>query len=132
VAFTKFDRGWLLFFRPAAAAASGPAGAKEVFDRFMDCCGRPLDYLAAANAAAAAAAAAAGADPEDATPFFQRVDVWGTGVLLDYRPRRVSVAALREGSLLELINLVRREGGCWGIGPAGLACRGAPGVSPGS
>jgi hypothetical protein len=62
--------------------------------------------LAAAAAAEAAAAGAAGLDPADAVPFFQRVDVWGTGVVLDYRPRRVSVAALREGSLLELINLV--------------------------
>jgi hypothetical protein len=71
--------------------------------------------LAAATAAEAAAAGAAGADPRDALPFLQRVDVWGTGVVLDYRPRRVSVAALREGSLLELINLV-------GGGTALLVC----------
>lgn len=51
-ASTKYDRGWLLFFRPAAAAAS-PAGAREVFARFIDCCNRPIDYLAASNAAAA-------------------------------------------------------------------------------
>jgi len=67
-ASTKFDSGWLLFFRPAVAAASR-AEAREAFHRFIDCCNRPLDYLAAANNAAAAAApttpsAAAAAAPQ--------------------------------------------------------------------
>eukprot|EP00798_Chlamydomonas_sp_ICE-L_P008286 gene8286-1557_t len=41
-----------------------------------------------------------------APPFFQFVDVQGFSILLDYRPHRVDVAALRDGVLLELLNLV--------------------------
>ncbi|GBF96028.1 hypothetical protein Rsub_08843 [Raphidocelis subcapitata] len=67
VAYTKYDRGWLLFFRPAAAAAGGPSGARDAFERFVDCCNRPLDYLAAANAAAGAASAPAAAGPSQAS-----------------------------------------------------------------
>jgi autophagy-related protein 2 len=38
--------------------------------------------------------------------FFQKVVIWGSGVCIDYRPRRIDVAALREGDFLELLNLV--------------------------
>lgn len=39
-------------------------------------------------------------------PFFQKVVVWGTGVCIHYCPRRVDIAALRDGDFLELLNLV--------------------------
>lgn len=51
-ASTRYDSGWLLFFRPATTANS-PAAAREAFNKFIDCCNRPLDYLAVLNAAAA-------------------------------------------------------------------------------
>ncbi|KXZ49627.1 hypothetical protein GPECTOR_20g484 [Gonium pectorale] len=49
-------------------------------------------------------------------PFFQRVQIRGFHVVLDYRPRRVDIAALAEGRLLELINLVP-------LGGVDLACK---------
>lgn len=52
-----------------------------------------------------AAAGAGGAEPAPA-PYFQRVEIRGTAVMVDYRPRRVDIAALREGCFTELINLV--------------------------
>ncbi|GIL88933.1 hypothetical protein Vretifemale_16845 [Volvox reticuliferus] len=39
-------------------------------------------------------------------PFFQRAQIRGFSVMLDYRPRRVDIGALAEGRLLELLNLV--------------------------
>jgi autophagy-related protein 2 len=52
-----------------------------------------------------AALAATGTEPP-APPYFQKVEIWGTGVMLDYRPRRVDIAALRDGDAMELLNLV--------------------------
>ncbi|GLI63605.1 hypothetical protein VaNZ11_006615 [Volvox africanus] len=39
-------------------------------------------------------------------PFFQRAQIRGFSVMLDYRPRRVDIGALAEGRLMELLNLV--------------------------
>lgn len=39
-------------------------------------------------------------------PFFQKVVIWGSGVCVHYCPRRVDIAALRDGDFLELLNLV--------------------------
>eukprot|EP00191_Tetraselmis_sp_GSL018_P024413 CAMPEP_0177623850 /NCGR_PEP_ID=MMETSP0419_2-20121207/29141_1 /TAXON_ID=582737 /ORGANISM="Tetraselmis sp., Strain GSL018" /LENGTH=1756 /DNA_ID=CAMNT_0019124467 /DNA_START=418 /DNA_END=5689 /DNA_ORIENTATION=+ len=47
---------------------------------------------------------------EGAEPYFQRVKLEGFTVLIDYRPRRVDVAALREGSLVEVANAVPWSG----------------------
>jgi autophagy-related protein 2 len=49
-----------------------------------------------------AAPASSGVQP----PFFQKVVIWGTGVCVHYCPRRVDIAALRDGDFLELLNLV--------------------------
>jgi len=37
--------------------------------------------------------------------FFQRCEIRATSVLIDYKPRRVDVGALRTGNLMEVINL---------------------------
>jgi hypothetical protein len=49
-----------------------------------------------------AAPASSGVQP----PFFQKVVIWGSGVCVHYCPRRVDIAALRDGDFLELLNLV--------------------------
>jgi hypothetical protein len=43
-------------------------------------------------------------------PFFQRVEMEAFMVCINYRPRRVDYGALRDGSLLELANLVPWSG----------------------
>lgn len=80
-AFTKYDNGWMLFFKQAttsystpSAAAAGPtggtnpagvaAGAAATYAAFMAVCYRPLDHLQAQQQMRAAGAApAAGANP---------------------------------------------------------------------
>lgn len=57
-AATKYDNGWLLYFRPAATAASQPA-ARAAFTRFIHVAARPLDHLAAGHAPALAPTPAA-------------------------------------------------------------------------
>ena len=37
--------------------------------------------------------------------FFQRCEIRATSVLIDYKPRRVDVAALRAGNLIEVVNM---------------------------
>jgi autophagy-related protein 2 len=75
----------------------------------------PLTAAVAAAAAAAEAAAAADDGSGGGTggvlttvqpPYFQKVVIWGTGVSVDYCPRTVDIAALRDGDFLELLNLV--------------------------
>lgn len=39
-------------------------------------------------------------------PYFQRCEIKGFSLLIDYRPRRIDIAALRDGSFVELLNLV--------------------------
>lgn len=68
----------------AAAAAGGTAGA------------------GAAAGSTAVPAGSSGVQP----PFFQKVVIWGTGVCVHYCPRRIDIAALRDGDFLELLNLV--------------------------
>lgn len=64
-AATKYDNGWLLYFRPAATAASQPA-ARAAFTRFIDVAARPLDHLAAGHAPAPAPTPAAMTAPVSA------------------------------------------------------------------
>lgn len=79
----------------------------------------PLTAAVAATSAAAVGASAEGATGSNSStatavpassgvqpPFFQKVVVWGTGVCVHYCPRRVDIAALRDGDFLELLNLV--------------------------
>jgi autophagy-related protein 2 len=37
--------------------------------------------------------------------FFQRAEVWGFSVMVDYWPRRLDLAALKAGNLAEVLNL---------------------------
>lgn len=93
---------FLSSFGGAVASAAAPAPAAA-----------PSDAPAGAAAAAPAGAdfpagcyAGEGDEEDYAAPYFQCVDVRACGVLIDYRPRRVDVAALRDGSFAELLNLV--------------------------
>jgi hypothetical protein len=91
-----------------AAAVSASAGAAAASGRApSDAVPAPTPTSPTDPAAAAAAAAAASedADADAIAPYFQRVEVRASGLLIDYRPRRVDVAALREGSFAELLNL---------------------------
>ena len=45
-------------------------------------------------------AALAGADV-----FFQRAEIWGFSVMIDYWPRRLDLAALKAGNLAEVSTL---------------------------
>lgn len=37
--------------------------------------------------------------------FFQRAELWGFSVMVDYWPRRLDLAALKAGNLAEVLNL---------------------------
>lgn len=45
--YTKYDRGWLMFFKPAQSGANVGVARAE-FIRFMDVCNRPMDRLTSA------------------------------------------------------------------------------------
>ena len=40
--------------------------------------------------------------------FFQRAEIWGFSVMIDYWPRRLDIAALKAGSLAEVTVLALR------------------------
>ena len=67
----------------------------------------------------------------DAGPFFSTVAVSGWGVVVDYRPRRVDLGALRSGALTEvrpeLSRLLMSTMKCWCFPFAELGIEGTVG-----
>lgn len=43
--------------------------------------------------------------------FFQRAEIWGFSVMIDYWPRRLDLAALKAGNLTEVSSLPSRPEG---------------------
>ncbi len=98
----------------AAASAQASAAAKAALaaepGAAAEAASRPAAAVAVAGGAGAGAAGGAAVEDAEsldaAAPYFQRVEVRGFSLLIDYRPRRVDIAALRDGAFGELLNLV--------------------------
>uniref|UniRef100_A0A7S3VSR0 Autophagy-related protein 2 n=1 Tax=Dunaliella tertiolecta TaxID=3047 RepID=A0A7S3VSR0_DUNTE len=97
------DQDLLQSFRGLAAAAADPP------------------TRAALHLLSALQLEAQGGESAPVLPFFQHVEISAARLTIDYRPRRIDVAALRDGSIMELVNLVPLGGLSLSLCPLRLA-----------